>query len=147
VTETPVFDELQTLRGLFQEHGVVLAYLFGSQAEGRAGPLSDLDFAVLFGPDVPREAWADRQIKLMGKLMDLFARDDVDLVVLNRATPVMAHQVAVRGRVLYEAQKGTRARFQVSALHRYEDTRHLRRIQTQSLLERVEQYRYLTEEA
>ena len=83
----------------------------------------------------------------MGKLMDLFGRDDVDLVVLNRATPVMAHQVATRGRVLYEAREGARAGFQVSALHRYEDTRRLRRIQTESLLERVEQYRCLTEDS
>jgi len=45
VTETHVFDELETLRDLFQEHGVVLACLFGSHAEGRAGLLSDLDFA------------------------------------------------------------------------------------------------------
>ncbi|MCX7682029.1 MAG: nucleotidyltransferase domain-containing protein, partial [Anaerolineae bacterium] len=42
---------------MFARHGVVLAYLFGSQAEGRAGPLSDVDIAVLLGPQVPEERW------------------------------------------------------------------------------------------
>jgi hypothetical protein len=143
VTETPVFDELDTLRGLFQEHGAVLAYLFGSHAEGRSGPLSDLDFAVLFGPDVPPEAWSDRQIKLMVRLMDLFGRDDVDLVVLNRATPVMAQQVATRGCLLFEAQPGTRVDFEVDTLRRYVDTKPLRWIQDQYFFLQIERDRAL----
>ena len=146
MTDIPVFDELETLRRLFQEHGVVLAYLFGSHAEGRAGPLSDLDFAVLFAADLPPEAWADRQIKLMGKLMDLFGRDDVDLVVLNRATPVMAHQVATRGCLLFEAQPGTRVDFEVDTLRRYVDTKPLRRIQDQYFFRQIERDRALIAE-
>jgi predicted nucleotidyltransferase len=35
---------------LFAEHGIILAYLFGSQAEEEAGPLSDVDIAVKLGP-------------------------------------------------------------------------------------------------
>lgn len=143
MTETPVFDELDTLRGLFQEHGAVLAYLFGSRAEGRSGPLSDLDFAVLFGPDVPPEAWSDRQIKLMVRLMDLFGGEDVDLVVLNRATPVMAQQVATRGCLLFEAQPGTRVDFEVDTLRRYVDTKPLRRIQDQYFFLQIERDRAL----
>ncbi|RLC56366.1 MAG: hypothetical protein DRI80_16390, partial [Chloroflexota bacterium] len=48
---------LPQLHDLLARHGVVLAYLFGSQAEGTAGPLSDVDIAVLLGPEVPRERW------------------------------------------------------------------------------------------
>ena len=43
----------QALSEAFERHGVVLAYLYGSQARGDAGPLSDVDVAVLFSPDVP----------------------------------------------------------------------------------------------
>jgi predicted nucleotidyltransferase len=42
----------QALDQAFESHGVVLAYLYGSQARGDAGPLSDVDVAVLFGPDL-----------------------------------------------------------------------------------------------
>ena len=146
MTETPVFDELETLRGLFQEHGAVLAYLFGSHAEGRSGPLSDLDFAILFGPDVPPEAWSDRQIKLMVRLMDLFGRGDIDLVVLNRATPVMAQQVATRGCLLFEAQPGTRVGFEVDTLRRYVDTKPLRRLQDHSFFREIDKDRALSAE-
>jgi len=43
----------QGLDEVFERHGVMLAYLYGSQARGDAGPLSDVDVAVLFIPDVP----------------------------------------------------------------------------------------------
>jgi predicted nucleotidyltransferase len=36
---------------LEQEPDVVVAYLFGSVARGTAGPLSDVDVAVLLRPD------------------------------------------------------------------------------------------------
>lgn len=146
MTETTVSDDLDALRGLFRKHGVILAYHFGSQAEGRAGPLSDPDFAVLFGPDILREAWTDHQIKLMGELMDHFGRDEVELVVLNRATPVMAQQVATRGRVHFEAQPGTHVDFEVDTLRRYVDTEPLRRIQDHYFFRQIEKDRALTGE-
>jgi hypothetical protein len=133
----PVEDP-EMLAELLSAHDVILAYLFGSQAEGKAGPLSDLDFAVLLDPEVEREAWTDVQIELLGKLMSLFGRNDVDLVILNRATPVLAHQVAQHGQVLYEADPGTRADFEVAALRRYVETEPLRRIQDQAFLEQIE---------
>lgn len=136
-----ILQKREALERLFAEHGAILAYLFGSQAAGEVGPLSDLDFAVLFGPDVEREAWSDVQIELMGELMSLFDRNDVDLVILNRATPVLAHQVAQRGTVVYEAEPGVRASFEVAALRRYVDTEPLRRIQDRALLKRVDEYR------
>lgn len=40
----------QGLDEVFERFGVVLAYLYGSQARGDTGPLSDVDVAVLFGP-------------------------------------------------------------------------------------------------
>ena len=130
---------------LFSDHGVVLAYLFGSEAEDRAGPLSDVDIAVLLGPDVTREKWSDVQLNLMNELMDMFDRNDVDLVILNRATPVIAQQVAQHGQVLFEAEPGVRVDFQVATLRRYVDTKPLRRIQDRTLYERVEKYRAVTE--
>jgi hypothetical protein len=139
-------NDEEVLEELFSEHGVVLAYLFGSQAEGKAGPLSDVDIAVLLGPEIERETWADVQVDLMNALMDLLDRSDLDLVILNRATPVMAQRVAQHGRVLFEAIPGTRARFQIAALRRYVDTEHLRRIQNRAFLRRVEEYRTRMEE-
>ncbi|HIQ05653.1 MAG TPA: nucleotidyltransferase domain-containing protein [Anaerolineae bacterium] len=41
------------LEQLFRAHHVILAHLFGSQAEGSVGPLSDVDLAMLLAWDVP----------------------------------------------------------------------------------------------
>jgi predicted nucleotidyltransferase len=131
----------EQLRRLFATHGVVLAYLFGSQAEGKAGPISDVDIAVLLGPQVDREQWFQVQLDLIGELTSLFHRDDVDVVILNEATPVLAYEVVRSGQVLYEAEPGTRVDYEVTALRRYADTKPLRRLQDRRLLERVEEYR------
>jgi len=134
-------EHTEQLKQLFSAHGVVLAYLFGSQAEGKAGPLSDVDVAVLLGPQVPRERWTDTQIDLIGDLTSLFHRNDVDVVILNLATPVLAHEVVRFGQVIYEAEPGARVDYEVAALRRYVDTAPLRRLQNRRLLERAEEYR------
>ena len=131
----------QQLDQLFVAHDVVLAYLFGSQAEEKAGPLSDVDIAVLLEPQVPRERWFDTQLDLIGELTSLFHRNDVDVVILNQATPVLAYEVVCSGQVLYEAEPGTRVDYEVAALRRYADTKPLRQLQDRRLLERVEEYR------
>jgi predicted nucleotidyltransferase len=136
-----IAQHMQQLRQIFTEHGVVLAYLFGSQAEGKAGPRSDVDIAVLLGPHVAREQWFQVQLDLMGALMSLFHRDDVDVAILNQATPVLAHEVVRSGQILYEARPGIRADFELATLRRYVDTEPLRRLQDRRLLERVEEYR------
>jgi predicted nucleotidyltransferase len=43
--------EMMELSDLFANEPVVVAYLFGSQARGDAGPLSDVDVAVLVEGD------------------------------------------------------------------------------------------------
>jgi predicted nucleotidyltransferase len=132
---------IQQMKQICTDNGVELAYLFGSQAEGKAGPLSDVDIAVLLGPHVAREQWFKVQLDLMGALMSLFHRDDVDVVILNQATPVLAHEVVQSGQILYEARPGIRTDFELASLRRYVDTEPLRRLQDRRLLERVEEYR------
>ncbi|MCR4405968.1 MAG: nucleotidyltransferase domain-containing protein [Anaerolineae bacterium] len=132
----PYLSELQRT---FHKRGVILAYLFGSQAEGTAGPLSDVDIAVLLGPEVPRERWGDVQLDLIGDLASLFHRDDVDVVILNRASPLLAHRVTTRGQVIYEPDPLARTRFEVEALRRYVDTEPLRRLRWTYLGRRARQ--------
>jgi predicted nucleotidyltransferase len=140
-SELDIEQHLEQLHRLFVAQGVVLAYLFGSRAEGKAGPLSDVDIAVLLGPQVEREQWFQSQLDLTGELMSLFHRNDVDVVILNQAKPVIAYEVVRSGRVLYEAQPGLRVDCEVAVLRRYVDTEPLRRLQDRRLLERVEEYR------
>lgn len=77
---TELEDRLRT--ALERHPEVLVAYLFGSAARGRPGPLSDVDVAVLLAED--REG-AGRALDLIGDLAAAAATDDVDLVVLNEA--------------------------------------------------------------
>ncbi len=129
-------EYLPALREVFIHHGVVLAYLFGSQAEGTARPSSDIDLAALLPPGTPRERFFDVRLSLMNAVMDALHTDKVDLVILNEATPLLMHQVVKFGRVLYEDPVTQPAiDFYVYAAARYSDTAPTRRLAYQYLTE------------
>jgi predicted nucleotidyltransferase len=134
-------SHLPRLAQIFAERGVVLAYLFGSQATSQAGPLSDVDIAVLLGPEVARDQWFDIQLELISELTSLFQRDDIDVVILNQATPLLADRVVRFGQRLYESDPLIRVRFEAETFHRYIDTAPLRRAQRRRMLEWIQERR------
>jgi predicted nucleotidyltransferase len=88
----PTID-LKHMKGYFaRQPDIVVAYLFGSVARGRAHKLSDVDVAVLFAPEVGLEESVERQLQLMGDLEE-FTDREVQVTVLNRAPPLLAYQV------------------------------------------------------
>ncbi len=114
-----------------KESAVYFAYLFGSQATGKSGPLSDLDIAVYL--DRRTDRWKYR-LTLMEKLSKLLKRDDVDVVVLNDAPPLLAHEVTRCGTVLKD-DRAKRIPFEVGVMRAYLDTAHLRQIHRKALPE------------
>lgn len=86
---TPIIEFLE------KQKCVKFAYLFGSHASGQAGPLSDVDVAVYLDRRV--KPWAYR-LKLMEKLSKLLKRDDLDLVVLNQAPPLLGYEIIKFGK-------------------------------------------------
>jgi predicted nucleotidyltransferase len=125
----------QALNETFESHGVILAYLYGSQARGEAGPLSDVDVAVLFSPNVPERERFSRVLHLIGELGSVFHRNDVYVVDLAEASPLLRHRVYYYGRLLYCADDAERVRFETKALRDYVDTGPLRRIQHKYVLQ------------
>jgi predicted nucleotidyltransferase len=114
------------LQKVCQEHDLELVILFGSRATGTARPGSDYDLGVL-----KREGTVGA-----GELFDL-ARDlsqalevnDVDLVDLRHASPVLKYDAARVGQPLYEAEPGSFTRFHVLAWKLYQDDHYdLRRL-------------------
>ncbi len=126
----------QPLRAVFERHGVVLAYLYGSQARGDAGPLSDVDVAVQFRPDMAEDERFQRVLRLMGELGSVWQRDKVYVVDLVSTSPLLRHRVYRDGRLLYCADDAIRVRFETQALRDYVDTEPLRRIKREYVLRR-----------
>jgi predicted nucleotidyltransferase len=100
---------------------VLEAYLFGSQATGRAQAHSDIDVAVYVSdPRAPGGGYG-YAAELAAHLMRALGTNDVDVVVLNRAPPVLYHRVLRDGRrILARDLRATTTR-EGYALSRYCD--------------------------
>ncbi len=117
----------RALAELFQRQpDVVAAYLFGSQARGEAGPLADIDLAVWLDDRPEPLRRLRRQLALSGGAASLLGTDEVELVVLNGAPPLLAQRVIRDGELLAERDAPARIRLETDAVIRYLDTIPLR---------------------
>jgi predicted nucleotidyltransferase len=112
---------IQTLEACLAsaDPSVVCAYLFGSTARGEQHGRSDVDVAVLFDPPPPATLLGPAA-QLQGELENALSRD-VDLVVLNRASPDLVHRVLLDGILVCERDAAKRVRFEVKARNEYFD--------------------------
>jgi predicted nucleotidyltransferase len=112
----------QSLSALLASREEVLeAYLFGSHATGRAQPHSDIDVAVYVDERRAVHGAYGYQAELTAALMSGLGANNVDVVVLNRAPPVLYHRVIRDGqRILSRDLRATTTR-EGYALSRYCD--------------------------
>jgi predicted nucleotidyltransferase len=121
----------------FTDEPVEIAYLFGSQGRGDAGPLSDVDIAVLVREDVAKDGYTPLQLRLMTRLMRALKRDDVQVVILNRSPILLQHRVIRDGKVLICRNELLRSRYEARVLVRYFDSRHLENLYNEGLMKRI----------
>lgn len=121
---------------------VVAGMLFGSQASGKVGPLSDIDVAVWLDPDLPREKLAVLRAELALAAVEALGTDEVDVVVLNEAPPLLRHR-ALRGATrLFDRDPRARVRLETAALLDYFDTAPLREALAAGRRRRIEEGRF-----
>lgn len=83
---------------------VKLAYVFGSQANGTAGPLSDYDFAVYLSEKDSAKRF-DIRLNLMSQLSLLLKTDAVDVVVINDTeSPDLKYNIVKEGKLILKKQ-------------------------------------------
>lgn len=108
----------RALRRLFAARAeVLLAYLFGSQATGRAVETSDYDFGVLLCAD----ANPDCRYELAHELAELLDAQAVDVVLLGSAPVELVFNVISQGRLIYELDRAQRVEFEACVMARYGD--------------------------
>lgn len=119
---------------------VISAYVFGSVASGTAGPLSDLDLALLVSDDV-----ADRlrlRLDLLERVSAVLETDRIDLILLNDASPLLAHRAFSRGVRVFVRDAVRDRDFRDRATHRYLDTKPLRALQARAQEKRLAEGRF-----
>ena len=108
-------------RALSPREEILEAYLFGSRARGQARRDSDVDVAVYVDESRARDGVWGYRAELTTDLMVALGTNDVDVVVLNRASIVLYHRVLRDGvRVFSRDLRATTTRAG-QALSRYFD--------------------------
>lgn len=110
-------------------HGIDLMVVFGSAAQDEPDP-HDLDLAVRFAPDGPRDV-----LILLDELYRMVDLEAVDVMVLNDAGPVARERAMVQGAMLHQSRDGVFATEQIAAIMGRLDTDHLRRLELELMAE------------
>jgi len=90
-------DIFQGIEVLDQNSNVVAAWVFGSGQTGTIRAGGDLDIGVLYDqmPDL------DELVTLLMALQDAYDFDDIDLVTLNQASPILRFE-AISGKNIFK---------------------------------------------
>lgn len=122
---------------IFRENGLILAYLFGSEARGTSHKESDVDIGVLFEKKVDPKDY----LKLEGKLIEFFSgiypKKEINIVNFNIASPLLKQVAILEGKPLYTRSEIDRILFQIQTLREYEDYLHLSNIYNQFLEQKL----------
>ena len=123
----PLVDEIrERLTPLFQDEGLRLVMLFGSSVTGKMHRHSDIDLAFLFDRDMDIIALTNNVIRLLHT-------DNVDVIDMKHASPLLRFSVVRNGRLLYERLQGEFNSFSSLTFRRYVDTKKLRDMQATSI--------------
>ena len=113
---------------------IEVLYLFGSRAKGAAGSDSDADVAVFLEEKALRDnPLLDLEI---GAFLEKKLSCPVDVLVMQKASPITQHQVLAGGIRLFEKDLAYRARVELISFKRYQDARHYQKKRQETFIRR-----------
>jgi predicted nucleotidyltransferase len=98
-------DLRKNLLPIFKKYKEIkLVYLFGSQATGKTGPLSDYDFAIYLEERDKKKIF-DIKLELLASISQALQTDKVDIVVLNTVeAPELKYNIIKEGKLIFERE-------------------------------------------
>lgn len=135
-------EKIERLARALDKAGVVAAFIFGSQASGKVSPLSDVDIGVWLDPAIDKRQRSDRRVRMIGDACSALRTNEVDLVVLNDAPPLLQHRAISNRRMVLDRDPKARVRLEARALLDYLDTKPLRDELTRGLRNRLAEGRF-----
>ena len=116
LSEAQIREKLSPLR---RDANLNLIILFGSAVTGSTHAHSDIDLAFSFQSAVDI-------VSLTNTVTQLLGTDNVDVVDVRRASPLLSFSIVRTGRLLYEDAPGQYNQFCSLAFRMYADTKKLR---------------------
>ena len=117
--------------------GVVLAYLFGSHARGQAWAHSDVDVAVLLGSHPDDDRCFDMRLEVIGGLMEILSTNEVDVLILNQASPALGYAVLRDGILIFCRDHQARIEFYLHTVNEYLDFKPILKRHERAILEKA----------
>lgn len=105
------------------QDNVISVYLFGSRASDSAGPLSDIDIAVLLREGLEKGIYSEKEIDYFSKANDILHTDEVSLVLLNKAPLTIKYGVITDAKILFSRDEEARLSFEERVIDEYMDFR------------------------
>jgi predicted nucleotidyltransferase len=108
---------------------IEVAYIFGSVAQGKITPLSDIDIAILIdNQQIDENAYRyGYKAEILSDFIKLLKTNTIDLVILNEANTLLRHRVLYSGKILHSKNEKKRIVFQTTTISKYNDFQQLMR--------------------
>jgi len=128
--------DIKKLSDCLDKYPVIIAYLFGSEAKGKAGLLSDIDIAVFFDKKTDKSERFDMKLRLSSELSSIMKKT-VDVVTLNDSPVQLSYEVIKHEKVIFCKDKSMQVDFETKTLSKYLDRRYYDKRHAELTLERI----------
>ncbi len=130
-----MINNIEDIKTIFENHmdkfvdefNISLIYVFGSFARGINKKDSDIDIAILLNGKMD----AYTKLNILGRLIDIFKRNDIDLCIMNNVNEVLKFQVIKYGKIIYMESLYSKVMFESKVMSEYMDKEHFRNSQSE----------------
>ena len=127
-------DRQKIEKYLADQKNIDVAYLFGSQSNGKANLLSDVDVAILFDEKNSSKERFNEKLKIMGDLGIMLGLNKIDVVDLNSADVSLQFSAIENRDILVNKNNFKRVLFESTTMTMYQDYRYYLTMNTQNSL-------------
>lgn len=101
---------------LMDYEDIIFAYIFGSYVQGKMRADSDIDIAIYLEKKIDIETYLEIKMHLSEA-----CKREVDLIVLNDATPLLKYQIYKNNILLFTRNRTIETSYKVKTLFEYSD--------------------------
>jgi len=142
IARQDVIDRLhRELPAVLRDRPVMIAYLYGSVAEGHALPNSDIDVALVLAPDhgLPAYPRMLMELDIAAEIEERCGLRSLDVRSINEAPVIARGTILTEGVLLYSRQEDFRVEYEVSTRKEYFDFLPVARMMQRAYFEQMDQ--------